>query len=177
MLKRFDAQVRILKQSGFTEATRFVALDMGTEFGHTGRILKESFPACFVDGVEIHGPMLQECKEHHGEFYDDLYHADALEFLRITRRQYDVIVAAEIIEHLDKEKGWDLLATMRAKAKHLAIVTSPIGFKAQGPIHDNPHEVHLCGWEPDEMLEAGYTPFLLDPSAYSLGVYFWRNPE
>jgi hypothetical protein len=173
MLKRFDAQGDIV-ESVFKPEDRFTILDVGTEAGHTGRTLKQRFPKSTITGVEVHPPMLDYCLAANGLFYNSLILSEALEYLR-AGHVFDVIVAAEIIEHFPKENGWELLTLLKKHARKLAIVTSPIGFKGQAAIHDNPYERHVSGWDPGEFRDAGWTTHLLDYTGYTLGVYWTRG--
>lgn len=168
---RLDLQNRLIR-SFFDETATFQVLDLGTEFGHTGKAVKDQFPGAVIDGVEIHEPTLQGCREDNGECYDSLHLADGLEFLENTTKFWDVIVAAEIIEHLQKDDGFHLLDLLVKRCK-LAIVTSPIGFKAQGELYGNPHQVHVSGWTPEEFtgLE-GWKVYVLHQER-NLGVYYF----
>lgn len=172
-LFRLAAQVEILRKYFDTEDD-FTVLDAGTEFGHTGRTVKEAFPRCFMMGVEIHEPTYEMCFEDNGDSYDILLNKDVFDVLQGRGVRTDVIIAAEIVEHFEKEKGWRFLELLQRRT-NLAIVTSPIGFKGQRAIHDNPHEEHKSGWEPEEFEQAGWTTHLLDRSGYTLGVYYWRG--
>lgn len=169
--KRLAAQLDILRKRYKPEDT-FTLLDAGTEFGHTGRTVKAEFPNAIIDGVEIHLPMLEACRELHGKSYDRLFSGDVVVWLRPVKKRYDVIIAAEIIEHFPKAVGRDFLRLLESRCG-LAIVTSPIGFKAQQIIHDNPHEIHLSGWEPVDF--PGWTVHMLDPLGYTLGIYYREN--
>lgn len=172
-LKRFASQLEILRL--YHKSTdEFTILDCGTEFGHTGRTVKEAFPRASVTGIEIHLPMLDRCRRTHGRYYDELIHGDALTLLHDLQTSYSVVIAAELIEHLPKEEGLILLDLLKVKAG-LAIVTSPVGFKEQRAIYENPHEVHVSGWDPAEFVLDGWTIHLLDQTGYTLGVYYRKN--
>mgnify|MGYP003442038657 CR=1 FL=1 len=175
MLKRFAAQNEIIAMA-YGPSAQFHVLDLGTEDGHTGRTIKAAFPHAKVTGIELHAPMLKTCEDLNGSHYESLILGDAVKYLEeVTpfNGLVDVAVAAEIIEHLPRDRGLFLLDLLEKKAR-LAIVTSPLGFKTQGPIHDNPHEVHVSGWVPEDFTSRGWTAHLLDRGGFTLGVYYRR---
>lgn len=149
-------------------------LDVGTEYGHTGRSLREEFPFAFIEGVEVHKETFDKCVElSAGATYNRLHHQDALDFFRGTQDSWDAIICAELIEHLSKEKARELVAWMKAHSD-LVIVTSPIGFMRQGAMYGNPHQVHVSGWMQEEVEALGFETHLLDRSL-SLGVYVYQD--
>lgn len=175
---RLEAQNMIL-QRAFQWDHVFDVLDLGTEYGWTGASVRKVFPASRIKGIEIHKPTLDTCREVNGHSYEDggLLLMDAMEFLKSNPlcdeegdSLYDVSIASELIEHLDKSEGYRLLETLREHFP-LSIVTSPIGFMAQGEMYGNPHQVHKTGWKPEELELAGFSVFSLHPGC-SLGVYY-----
>ena len=160
----------------FRSNERISVLDLGTEYGLTGRSIWENYPLARITGVEVHPPTLEACKEDSPNVYNELVLSDALEYMRNYNEVYDVIVAAEIIEHLEREKGFELLRLLKEKSR-LAIVTSPIGFHPLGALDGNPHERHLSGWERQDFESAGFLTFALIPYGYTLGVYFYDQRE
>lgn len=76
---------------------------------------------------------------------------------------FDVVMACELIEHLDKEDGPKLLRRLEKVARRLVIGTTPNGFLEQDPAktpHEpwakNPYQKHLSGWTAPELVELGY---------------------
>jgi hypothetical protein len=72
-------------------------------------------------------------------------------------RRFDVVVANELIEHLDKWAGWRLLERLEQLASRLILVTTPNGFVPQGAEHGNPWQRHRSGWFPHDFEGLGYT--------------------
>src|SRR5690606_39271726 len=56
----------------------------------------------------------------------------------------------------EKDDGYLLLEKMEKIAKKKVIVFTPNGFLKQGEYDNNPWQVHLSGWEVDEMETRGY---------------------
>lgn len=71
-------------------------------------------------------------------------------------RSVDVVVASDLIEHLTKEDGLKLMAMMEKIAIKKVIIFTPNGFLPQGEYDGNKYQVHLSGWEIDEMKKFGY---------------------
>lgn len=174
---RLALQAHLMQEAFPRDDVSMRALDAGTEYGHTGRQIRGIYPHARLTGVEIHEPTLLECAEDNqgmpSPTYDSLIHRDVLEFLKEQEGPYyDLIVCAELIEHLPKEKGHDLLRLLAHATRGLAIVTSPVGFQEQGELFGNPHQKHLSGWTPEELEEAGWSTYSVTTRPYSLGVYF-----
>ena len=108
--------------------------------------------------------------------------ADALSFIRETR-PYDMIFSLDMIEHLDRPIGEELLALMPRKARRLAVFFTPLG-----PMLINPHDPrgHRSGWWPEEFEALGYRtwafPRFHDPwmDGHAWGAFYawkWMKPE
>ncbi len=68
----------------------------------------------------------------------------------------DCVVSILNIEHLTKSDGEKLLQQVEVWADKLVIFETPNGFVEQGPIGNNPHQVHLSGWKKREFKGNGY---------------------
>lgn len=82
-------------------------------------------------------------------------------------KSFDVVLCCEVIEHLPKDKGPELLQVLEQVARKIVIVTTPRGFLDQDPSKhpeapwaDNPHQKHLCGYLQDEFMDLGYNVLL-----------------
>ena len=76
---------------------------------------------------------------------------------------FDVVMACDMIEHVDKETGKRLLKDFSVIARKMVLVTTPNGFTEQDPALCpnepwawNPHQKHVCGWSVEEFRDAGY---------------------
>lgn len=74
----------------------------------------------------------------------------------VSEKFFDSIVAFDLIEHLTKEQGLELLRSIEKIAKHSVIIYTPNGFLPQGEHDNNPFQKHLSGWDFDEMKKLGY---------------------
>jgi hypothetical protein len=78
---------------------------------------------------------------------------DALDFLRRAGDEHDMIFCLDMIEHLDRSVGEELLRLVTARARRLAAFFTPIG-----PMLLNPADPtgHRAAWWPDEFEALGY---------------------
>lgn len=141
---RLDTQTRAVAEL-VGDRREFTLLDLGCEFGHAAEHIVRAWPAAAVTGVDAHAETLAACRARRRDCYSRLIEADVLGWLASAPRA-DVILAAELIEHLEAEEGARLVKLCLDRAKLGLVVTSPIGFAPQGAIYDNPWQVHRSGW-------------------------------
>lgn len=127
-------------------------LDAGSGFGKYGYLLREYLDVAQgrvnpeewktrIDGLDIYGGV-------HHEAYDEFYHED----IRTAKiGKYDLILLADVIEHMSKKDGYKLIKKLLRRCKHL-LITTPIGFMKQEKfwVERNKFEAHLSGWKPED---------------------------
>lgn len=101
---------------------------------------------------------------HRGYFEDDSRRArghsayvlaDVRE-VQFRERSVDAVIALEVVEHLPKSEGWQLIVNMERWARRKVIISTPNGFVPQLPDEKNAHQEHLSGWLPEEFTARGY---------------------
>lgn len=105
-------------------------------------------------GVDGHEPSLTEARNKgtHNEFHL----CDVREISKkFTEKQFDCCVAADVIEHLHKEDGYQLIRDMERIASTKVVIFTPNGFMPQQGKRGNLQK-HLSGWDVDEMEKLGY---------------------
>lgn len=108
-----------------------------------------------IFGFDIFEPSLKLAKEKH--FIDDYIVGDVREINKyFEEKSFDLVCAFDLIEHLMKDDGYQLIANMEKIARKRIIVYTPNGFQKQPPAPDNPFQEHLSGWSYDEMIKLGY---------------------
>jgi 2-polyprenyl-3-methyl-5-hydroxy-6-metoxy-1,4-benzoquinol methylase len=70
---------------------------------------------------------------------------------------FDVVLCAQVIEHLTRDDAWRLMEKMEAWARRKVIITTPNGFLPKDACHDNIHQEHLSGWTADDLRQRGYS--------------------
>jgi SAM-dependent methyltransferase len=140
-------------------------LDIGVGAGRWGFLFREqmeTFRGVFdkkdwktnLIGVEIWPKYL---KEYHEYFYDKIYVGDIRDFLKNNRESFDLIVAGDIIEHLEKSEALKVIEQLRMIANKCVVVCIPLGpGYPQGEVKGNKAEAHLSVWDAAEFKELGW---------------------
>lgn len=138
-------------------------LDVGCGFGRWGFLVREQHDVLLeryardtwktrIDAVEVFEPYISP---HHRYLYDNIY-VGRIEQLVPTLGSYDVILAGEILEHIEKRASLATLAQLRDKARKALIVSVPLGDDwPQGEVLDNPAEAHVSTWTIAELKRLG----------------------
>ena len=71
-----------------------------------------------VDGIEIYSDYLTQLQN---EIYTNIYIGNALDILPTLDITYDLIIASDILEHMDNKKGNDLISNIKLKSKYFFI--------------------------------------------------------
>lgn len=115
-------------------------------------------PLQFIDvprkvGVELFDPYLEESqkKEVHNE-----YIKSDIRTLVLSPKSYDAVFCSEVLEHLTKEEGKELLQKMDKWTKKSIILTTPNGYIYQDDYDKNPYQEHKSGWSASELRDAGF---------------------
>jgi hypothetical protein len=108
---------------------------------YPGRDLRDEWKAR-IDGIEIFEQYRNPAWTY---FYDRVLIGDVRELIDGIGR-YDLILAGDVIEHLEKREGLSLMDKFLDRAP-LVLLTTPIGFSEQGPSVKNVHEAHRSGWD------------------------------
>jgi len=129
-------------------------LDVGTGFGKFGFLAREYLELWDgrgqygertrrIDGVEAFAGYVLP---HHRLVYDNLYVGDALEVLPKLETSYDLVLAADILEHFDYERGRQFLRACLNCGRSVIIAT-PLYVGPQGASFGNEYETHRFQWE------------------------------
>ena len=109
-----------------------------------------------LTGIEGYLPDAEMAKQN--STHDVLINGDARKLNKYFQPgQFDACVAMDIIEHLTKADGMELIRSMEWCASKKIIFTTPSGFLPQGHTDNADLQAHLSGWEPAEMQALGYS--------------------
>lgn len=130
-------------------------LDIGCGFGRWGFLCREFLDlwddgnykkynfSRIIDAVEICENYIQP---YHYYFYNNIYIENAVDFLYFTDQNYDLIIAGDIIEHLEKNDGFKLIELALNHSKFL-MINIPIGKSwPQEVTEENIYEEHKSIW-------------------------------
>jgi hypothetical protein len=127
------------------------ALDVGCGVSPTLRTL--GVPR--LVGLENYGPSVAEARRKCT--HDEVIQGDVRKLSEFFKPgQFEAVVAMDVIEHLVKEDGFKLISAMEQLATKRVVFFTPSGFLKQGHTDADDYQVHLSGWEPDEMRRLGY---------------------
>lgn len=104
--------------------------------------------------------------------YNNFVVADVLSIDNIFKENsFDAIVAFDLIEHLAKDKGYELVEKMKRITRKKIVIYTPNGFLQQPPTPDNPFQEHKSGWDYYEMRKMGFKVFGINGYKELTGLY------
>lgn len=104
-------------------------------------------------GVELFEAHFMEAKakgRHTHYIHDDILK------VRFPDKSFDAVVLLDVIEHLTKTEGLELLERMERWARKKIIVFTPNGFLHQDEFDENPLMAHKSGWDEKEFKRLGF---------------------
>ncbi len=102
-----------------------------------------------IDGIELFEPYIQA---HQRALYSNLILADVRD-VADTLDDYELIIAGDVIEHLEKKEGEAVLEKLYARATRALLINIPIGPGWDHPEqYGNPGELHRSQWECSDFL-------------------------
>lgn len=108
-----------------------------------------------VVGVDNFQPSIDKSKAD--GIHNEYQRMDVLDIgAAFPAASFDAVIALDLIEHLQKEDGLQLIAMMERLARRKAIIFTPNGFREQREFDGNVSQVHMSGWEVKEMRARGY---------------------
>ncbi|MBI2422189.1 MAG: tetratricopeptide repeat protein [Candidatus Hydrogenedentes bacterium] len=133
-------------------------LDIGCGFGKWGYLCREYLDVFLgrvqphewtarIDGIEFFEPYIMP---HQRFLYNNIYIGDVCELSK-SIGDYEMIIAGDVIEHIDKDMAEEVVERLYARATRALLVNIPIG---EGWIHPeaygNPAELHRSVWYPED---------------------------
>ena len=131
-------------------------LDVGVGFGKWGHLFREYSEVYNhdiwrenwmhrIDGIEIFEKYVTVFS-HQKSLYDNIYIGDAFELID-QLISYDFIIAADVIEHFEKEKAKVFIEKLKNKSATLVITIPMHPTFTQGETFGNIHESHKSFWD------------------------------
>lgn len=108
--------------------------------------------SCHLVGLDVHGPTIDWCRGH--GFHDDYLLCDATDAGRLPAT--DVIVATDLVEHLEKSDAVELIAAFERRASTAVVLLTPNGYIFNPFTPDNPYMEHRCGFTVPDLQSLGY---------------------
>ena len=136
-------------------------LDIGCGFGKWGFLCREYLEGWFdrvfpnqwqikIDAIEVYKPYTE--LDWNQKIYDKIYLGDAFEVIK-TIQDYDLIIASDVVEHLEKEKAGDLIENCIKKSNKMTILNVPLGknWLNNKVVGGNKYNKHLSSWTAKEI--------------------------
>jgi 2-polyprenyl-3-methyl-5-hydroxy-6-metoxy-1,4-benzoquinol methylase len=77
--------------------------------------------------------------------HDDYVLCD-VRHMPVKDKSFDVVLCIEVLEHLEREEGINLIRAMEKVARRQVILTTPVSEYEQHAYDDNPYQEHsMCG--------------------------------
>jgi hypothetical protein len=125
-------------------------LEIGVGNGYYGRTLKGIFPRAEIFGIEIWPGYLTS---RHLEWYNAVLLSNALTFkYSLFKDNVSLIIAADVIEHFEKEDAIKLMEIWKKIAPWI-VITLPIQDFEQGSYQGNVYETHRYQWKTEEVVK------------------------
>lgn len=130
-------------------------LDLGCGRGIVGALCRIYRAPRRLVGLDAWEPYLSFCREH--RLYDELVRWDLNDLpLPFGDKEFDVVTAIEVIEHLPRAAGLRLLREAERVARRRVVVTTPQVFFEQEAYDGNPYQAHRSLWTWRDFARLGY---------------------
>ena len=150
--------------------------DIGCGAGKYGKMLKAINPEVFVKGIEADSEYIEKYKTR--EIYDELTNDRIENFIRQKENlsfTTDIVIMGDLLEHLYKSDGIDLINFLIYRCKYMVIVfpSKFVMFDYKG----HPSESHNSVWTENDFRDFDYE-FYKDEIMNMVVVNgFWNDPE
>jgi 2-polyprenyl-3-methyl-5-hydroxy-6-metoxy-1,4-benzoquinol methylase len=131
-------------------------LDIGCGFGKYGVLIREYLDVwerrLDPDSWCVKLVGIEAFDRYRNPIYDYVYsevHFGEAQRIVPTLGQFDLVLMADVIEHLEKEQARNLMRECLERSK-VVVVSTPTEFAPQDDILGNSHEVHRSCWTRDD---------------------------
>jgi SAM-dependent methyltransferase len=147
-----------------------LALDVGCGgYSH----LSQFRPQITTVGVDVFPEAIEKSKTNgsHDQYIvgDILTESPESLLSNVDGRKFDLVVLCDVIEHLSKKRGYELLEKCEQLTSKYVMAKTPNGFLEQGPEFGNEHQRHLSGWFPHDFEGLGYKVYGTSGTRYLRG--------
>jgi Kdo-III transferase WaaZ len=154
-------------------------LDIGVGFGKWGFLCREYLEVwkdrvkkdeweMQIDGVEIFPETHDSLQPY---LYNRLFYKDAREFE--PDKVYDLVMACDVVEHMPKQDGLDLIQKMSSSWASNCIVSLPLGDEWMRNCYGrNPHDAHEAVWNDNDLGREWQRIKVTVPGGRQIGIFF-----
>lgn len=128
-------------------------LDLGCGQGLQMKTIKLKHKQIYAVGVDLFKPYIKICKKNN---IHDKYVISDIRKVNFKDKSFDVVMASQVLEHLNKKDAFALLGKMEAMAGKLVIISTPVGQTFYHTDDGNPLQRHKSFFCPQEFKDRGY---------------------
>jgi len=104
-------------------------------------------------GVELFEPYIRDSRK--AKIHNEYILGD-IRKIEFRPKSFGCVLGLEVLEHLTKKEGYELIKKMEIIAKRKIIISTPNGFLPQEEHDSNKLQIHKSGWTVDEFKNLGY---------------------
>jgi hypothetical protein len=133
------------------ESLRVLNLGAGNGEGTFSQNI-QSIPFGLLTNVEIYPDALFQLSQYHFAAHNvDYVNSDMVEYVRTLRdKSYDCAILIDTIEHITRERAWELLGELKRVCTKRIILFLPFGDCPQDEYGNNPFQHHKSSWSPED---------------------------
>jgi 2-polyprenyl-3-methyl-5-hydroxy-6-metoxy-1,4-benzoquinol methylase len=135
---RFDEHTKkVIQKCGYDNW-----LDIGAGAGKHGKMIRELLPDAHITAIEIELDYINKYKLQ--SIYSEVRPINAMQLMNEPTMIYDGIILGDVLEHLPKSQGVDLINFLVYRCKTMIIIY-PLG-RIQNEYKDSHYEAHVSVW-------------------------------
>jgi SAM-dependent methyltransferase len=127
-------------------------LDVGCGQGYPMRELKRMMDID-ATGVDLFPAYLKEARKL--KIYRKLIMSDVRK-MSFADKSFDVVVSFQVIEHMTKKDGLQMMKNLERIARKQVIIATPLGYCDHPETDHNHLQKHLSGWLDEDFQKKGY---------------------
>jgi SAM-dependent methyltransferase len=151
-------------------------LDVGCSKGGAARVIRlRSKKQKFLVGVDLFLPYVMYCKRE--GLYDDLVFCDA-RFLPFSSKAFDAVLAIDVVEHLMRSEGFNLLLDLERVARKQVVISAPLSRVEQFPsaYAESITQKHKSLWSLEDFSLIGFKGRgMIGPAHLQQEVAYWLS--
>ncbi len=128
-------------------------LDVACGKGLPMMVLKQKVNFKDVHGVDLYEPYINFCKRK--GIHNSYTFCDARK-LPFKNKSFDIAMALQVLEHLNKKDALKVLTDLERIAKKQVIISTPIGLTFHPAVDGNDLQLHKSGFMPKDFEDKGY---------------------
>ena len=130
--------------------------DVGAGQGLNAKLIRETMGNVMgskkyleINGIEVFEPLIEQSHKYYNVLrFDDITKLDKVDWEYFAG---DLIIFGDVIEHIEKVVGIDVLKTAMKHFKYI-IINTPLGFLEHPAMDVNKHEEHISAWNPVDFI-------------------------